>query len=176
MRAKYRNSIRSKQMIRDAFISLMDKNKNIADITVSDIAKEANINRGTFYNHYDNPVDIIEEIKDEIMSKLFDAMKVSSIQRDVDGFVDILITHFKKNENEYRKMVSFIPMSIFDQMKRELVRQISSLGINIDEISLYFVVNGIAGLYVDCLKNNVQIDYPKLETKTKEFIKKNISI
>lgn len=67
-------------------------------------------------------------------------------------------------------------LSIFDQMKRELVKQINSLGINIDENSLYFVVNGIAGLYVDCLKNNVKIDYSKLETKTKEFIRKNIDI
>ena len=49
-------------------------------------------------------------------------------------------------------------------MKREFIEQINSLGINIDEISLYFVVNGIAGLYVDCLKNNLKIDYSKLET------------
>lgn len=176
MKAEYRNSVRSKQMIRDALILLMDRKKNIADITVSDISKEANINRGTFYNHYNNPVDIVEEIKDEIMLKLFDALKVSSLQRDVDGFVDILITHFRRNEDEYRKIVSAIPMSIFDQMKRELVKQINSLGINIDEISLYFVVNGIAGLYVDCLKSNVKIDYSKLEVKTKQFIRKNIDV
>lgn len=176
MKAEYKNAVRSKEMIRNALISLMDKKQDIAEITVSDIAKEANINRGTFYNHYNNPVDIVEEIKDEMMQKLLDALKVSSLQRDVDGFVHILVTHFKKNEVEYRKIVNAIPMSLFDQTKRELVRQINNLGIKVDEISLYFVVNGIAGLYLDCLKENVKVDYERLEIKTKEFIEKNINI
>lgn len=65
MKQPYRNSERSKQMIKDALISLLNK-KSLSEVTVADIVRTASINRGTFYNHYGNPIEILEEMKQEI--------------------------------------------------------------------------------------------------------------
>ena len=97
MKAPYRNSIRSKKLIREAMIQLLNK-KSLTDITVSDIVKTANINRGTFYNHYGNPIDVLEEIKEELMQKLSTTLKISKEKKDVDSFLSIVLEHFKKNE------------------------------------------------------------------------------
>ena len=61
MKKEYRNKIRSKQLIRNAVIELLDKKGNLSSITVSDVVEKANINRGTFYNHYNNVMEVIEE-------------------------------------------------------------------------------------------------------------------
>ena len=173
MKAPYRNSIRSKKLIREAMIQLLNK-KSLTDITVSDIVKTANINRGTFYNHYGNPIDVLEEIKEELMQKLSTTLKISKEKKDVDSFLSIVLEHFKKNELEYRKIIDAIPMSVIDKMKQEFIKEIAQLKPGIDNLSLYLIVNGIAGLYIDYLKNNITFSYSELESTLKEFI--NLSL
>ena len=63
MKAPYRNAIKTKILIRETVISLLSKNKTMNDITVSDVVEAANINRGTFYNHYSSPIEVLEEMK-----------------------------------------------------------------------------------------------------------------
>lgn len=169
MRATYRNAIRSKQLIREAMITLLNK-KSLTEITVSDIVKTANINRGTFYNHYGNPIEVLEEIKEELMQKLTNALKLSKEKNDVDTFLNTIIEHFRKNEEEYRKIIDAIPMSVIDKMKQELINEIATLKPDIDNLSLSLIVNGIAGLYLDFLKNKVSFSYDEITKTLKEFI------
>lgn len=169
MRATYRNAIRSKQLIREAMITLLNK-KSLTEITVSDIVKTANINRGTFYNHYGNPIEVLEEIKEELMQKLTNALKLSKEKNDVDTFLNTIIEHFRKNEKEYRKIIDAIPMSVIDKMKQELINEIETLKPDIDNLSLSLIVNGIAGLYLDFLKDKVSFSYDEITRTLKEFI------
>lgn len=169
MRATYRNAIRSKQLIREAMITLLNK-KSLTEITVSDIVKTANINRGTFYNHYGNPIDVLEEIKEELMQKLSNALKLSKEKNDIDSFLNTIIEHFRKNEEEYRKIIDAIPMSVIDKMKQELINEIETLKPDIDNLSLSLIVNGIAGLYLDFLKDKVSFSYDEITRTLKEFI------
>lgn len=175
MRATYRNSIRSKQLIREAMISLLNK-KSLTEITVSDIVKTADINRGTFYNHYGNPIDVLEEIKEELMQKLSNALKLSKEKNDVDSFINIILEHFKKNDLEYRKIVDAIPMSVIDKMKQEFINKIVELKPGIDNLSLYLIVNGISGLYLDYLKNNITFSYDELGATLKQFVNFSLQI
>ena len=118
MKATYKNALRSKQLIRQALITLLDKKGSMSEVTVSDICHEANINRGTFYNHYGNTTDVLEEIKDELMQSLDLALRTSSKNGDIDGFLASMLDHFKRNEAEYRKMVNAIPISLLDNVKK----------------------------------------------------------
>jgi hypothetical protein len=43
----YRNSLRSENLIKEAVVSLLKKKKDFYSITVSDVCKESNLNRGT---------------------------------------------------------------------------------------------------------------------------------
>ncbi len=55
--------------LKNALIVLMEQ-KELRKITVSDITKEANINRGTFYLHYLDIYDMVEKLEDEIINKI----------------------------------------------------------------------------------------------------------
>jgi len=58
--------IRTKEAIRQALMELIEE-KGFEAITVKDITTRADINRGTFYVHYENKHDLMEECQNEIM-------------------------------------------------------------------------------------------------------------
>ena len=61
-----RRVVKTKRAIKEAFAKLLTQ-KDINDITISDIAAEANINRKTFYNYYDGIYEVVGEIEDDIV-------------------------------------------------------------------------------------------------------------
>lgn len=61
-----RRVVRTKAAIRDALISLIEE-KGFDAFTVSDITARADINRGTFYLHYRDKYDLLEQTEAEII-------------------------------------------------------------------------------------------------------------
>lgn len=59
----------TKQQIKNAFTKLL-KEKGIESLTISDIARDANINRGTFYLHYIDKYDLMEKLENDIIDEL----------------------------------------------------------------------------------------------------------
>jgi len=64
-----RRQLRTKQLLRKALMELIEE-KGAEDITVTDIANRADINRGTFYLHYRDASDMLTQIKEEVFEKL----------------------------------------------------------------------------------------------------------
>ncbi|MFP3886620.1 TetR/AcrR family transcriptional regulator [Priestia filamentosa] len=58
--------VRTKALIVDALTELIDE-KGFEAITVKDITTRANINRGTFYSHYQDKYDLMDKCQQEIM-------------------------------------------------------------------------------------------------------------
>lgn len=72
-KAEYRSAIRSRKLIRGAFIQLLQK-KELSKITVTDIVTMADLNRATFYAHYPDVRGVMEEIENEILSKMLEIL------------------------------------------------------------------------------------------------------
>lgn len=171
MKSTYKNSIRSKQMIRKALVDLILSNKNINEISVTDIVKKADINRGTFYNHYSNVTEVFEEMKDELIDNLLENLRSAQKQDDIDCFIIALNNNFKQNEKAYRKLVKVIPRSIIDDIKLNLIEQILFLEPNIERVVLSFLVNGISGIYIDYLEDKINCSIDELGKKSSEILK-----
>jgi len=73
-KAEYKSAIRSRRLILQAFTQLMQE-KELEKITVTDIIKLADINRGTFYAHYQDTRAVIEQIENDIISKMLEFLK-----------------------------------------------------------------------------------------------------
>ncbi|MQS75311.1 TetR/AcrR family transcriptional regulator [Companilactobacillus halodurans] len=52
--------------IKDAFLKLIEQ-KSYNQINVAEFCREARITRSTFYLHYDNLTDVLNEILDEVL-------------------------------------------------------------------------------------------------------------
>ncbi|MHA6603876.1 TetR/AcrR family transcriptional regulator [Aerococcus urinae] len=59
----------SQKKIKTAFIQLTQE-KGFDSLTVTDIARQAGINRGTFYRHYVDKYDLLEQLKAGIYEEL----------------------------------------------------------------------------------------------------------
>lgn len=83
-RKEYRNSIRSRRFIRQAFLELLQE-KKLEKITVTDIVDRADINRSTFYAHFSDVRGLIEEMQREFVEQSL------SLLQDSD-FLELLQT------------------------------------------------------------------------------------
>ena len=54
----------TKSDIKEAFIQLL-ATRNLEDITISQLTKKAGVNRSTFYLHYLDKQDFLEQLKEE---------------------------------------------------------------------------------------------------------------
>lgn len=57
----------TKKALRDALFTCL-KTKQLQDITVKEISETANLNRATFYKHYRDCFDLLEQIENEMLS------------------------------------------------------------------------------------------------------------
>lgn len=152
----YKNSYRSENLIKRALFELLTEKKDINKITISEIVNRAGVNRGTFYNHYNNINDVLNQIEDETMSSLMDKVHSSSTDGyfHFDIFIKDLVNTFNSNEAIYVKIVPNVPSYIYDDIKQKIVNFCrnspkQSLLTREDKALITFVANGISGAFLD---------------------------
>ena len=64
-----RRITKSKKALRGALISLMEE-RGFDGFTVNDLCARADLNRGTFYNHFRDKDDLLARLEDEVMADL----------------------------------------------------------------------------------------------------------
>ncbi len=55
--------------LKESLISLM-QNKDFRDISITDIVELADLNRGTFYKHYQYKEELLEEVMEDVIADL----------------------------------------------------------------------------------------------------------
>ena len=64
-----RRTIYTKEAIKDALLGLLSE-KEYADVTVADVCRTAELNRGTFYLHYGNIAQVLDELLDDALGRV----------------------------------------------------------------------------------------------------------
>ena len=86
---EYRSAIRSRRMIRAAFIALLAE-KNIEKITVVDVVERADISRNTFYAHYSDVYAVLEEIENSYIAELNAYLDAAIAKREIGDPMPLL--------------------------------------------------------------------------------------
>ncbi|MFD0674444.1 TetR/AcrR family transcriptional regulator [Cohnella sp. GCM10027633] len=93
-----RRQARTKQLLRSALMALIEE-KGAEGITVTDITTRADVNRGTFYLHYRDAQDMLEQLKTEMLDTL------SALFSDIDVYE---VKEYAEKDVPYPKMVRLI--------------------------------------------------------------------
>lgn len=107
-----RQILRSKNLIENAVIELLKK-KRIDQITVKNLCELCNINRGTFYNHYVDIYDLMNQLENNLVNELESNLSKYSLEqlnkdslplfKDILEFIDkkayIVTILFRENED-----------------------------------------------------------------------------
>ena len=86
--SKDRRFQKNKKAIRKAYMELVQE-KGYQNVTISDIAERADINRMTFYAHYDIVEDIFTEFTDEMELRLLEKLSTDR-EFDLDYLFNLL--------------------------------------------------------------------------------------
>lgn len=83
-----RSTVRTKKAVKHAFSELIEE-KGLDSLTVSDIARSAGINRGTFYLHYVDKDDLKKQLESEALDAIRDRL-FNSEESNPNDPVDVI--------------------------------------------------------------------------------------
>ena len=157
---KNRQSIRSRKMLGDAFIELLQE-KPLQKISISEITDRADLARSTFYTHFETKDELLENIIDELLGQFFVMIaardhSVSNVERDIE--INISFFRIWKeccNLDEVIKVVDIdnIILSRFQEYWRQNSRETSSeFGQNISPSMSKYLQNYLAYSFYGILK------------------------
>lgn len=98
-----RRVVYTKQAIKESILLLL-KEKEIHQITVTDICKSADVNRGTFYTHYKDPYDLLQTMEDELFHKIVKYID----ETPVNEYSDSLLLNVLKLISENRDLCKIL--------------------------------------------------------------------
>ena len=94
---------RTKKLLRQALARLMQQ-KDFPSITVTDVVREADINRGTFYAHYRDVYDLRDKIEAEMIGDFRDL--IADIQPRETSTLEPVLTRAMDYLEENREIVT----------------------------------------------------------------------
>lgn len=86
---------KTKNAIKQAFIKLLAE-KELERITIQDITTLADVNRGTFYLHYEDKYILLSDLEDEILTSLADEIGTSKLVMQDSNLEDFAKNFSKK--------------------------------------------------------------------------------
>jgi len=155
-----RSVSRTKALIKDSFLALA-QDKQFSKISVNEITKKANISRSTFYLHYCDTYDLIDQIENETIQKISDAFAKINRNQYIPG-QHPQHTAVIRVLSENREICAFLLgkngdssfyQKLIDALTNNFFMNWSTAGGNrasIDGIHLYvrYVVCGILGVFM----------------------------
>lgn len=181
-----RNALRSKALIRKAFLDLLETS-TFSDITVTDIVKKADINRATFYAHYSCIRDIALEIEDEIIEKMTSILSAFSFTDFFSNPTQILlqISKYLEEDTEYYKRLIAAPeASQFIEKLQDIFIAYMEADTSIPEeikktksfhISITYFAGGICNIYLQWLKGKLDCSLYDIPLELSRIIKEAIA-
>jgi AcrR family transcriptional regulator len=173
-------------LLKETLTTLMEQ-KELRNITVRELTDLANINRGTFYLHYLDIYDMIEQFEEEIVSDLLGIVeKNSPISADY-YILPVLIQVIEYLYNDMRFCKAMLgkngDLQFLEKLKTTMMKQTrGSLPINqkkYDETFIrfltVFIVSGGAGVFQEWLNDDCQVPLKSVISPCEIMITSGIS-
>ena len=148
--------VKTKQNIHKSLLYLL-KNKPLSQIKITELCREATINRGTFYFHYEEVGDVFLELFQEIMFDLKQSYEEPYKkgflmgENELDPQMIQIFHHVKKYEDFYKVVLSEdVPMKYYYMLYDE-VRSLMAMSnnLNMNKFFQAYSANAIIGLIIE---------------------------
>ncbi|MCE4050963.1 TetR/AcrR family transcriptional regulator [Bacillus sp. Au-Bac7] len=167
-------SIRSKEMIKNAVFELLAENHSVTDLTIKKITTKANLNRTTFYLHYQDIQDLLAQIADELLNSLSE--KITALTHTKDLSEKQKLTQMLDNLYAHRiYLLRLFSMDDFEEqlfgMLKHLVetrRDNSHTDLPEDYVTVEIKTASLVGIIMWWIRNGLQY--------SSEYIAKQISL
>lgn len=173
-----RRTLYTRMVIKEALLSLLAE-KEYADITIADLCREAEINRGTFYLHYSNLREVLEELFDDALGRMNHVLVQVGCAPADEQNSRVPLCRFLRENKQYQPLffsdslrsvvIERLQHSCWEDFARRLGEQ-NSLGEEILKAIFYFQLNGCLAIS----KQNVDISderWAEIQCQVDRFLK-----
>ena len=184
---EYRSAVRSRRMIRSAFLELL-REKPYEKITVTDIVNRADINRSTFYAHYPDVRGLVEQITGEIIDHSVEMAREMDIQDFIADPLPYLqeLNSLGLENAELYKLLSRSDFALrqMEQVKLTLTERLSSaveipehIRASVDfQIQMNFFLGGIFNIYILWIRGVLSCTMDDIARQMALFIQRNADV
>lgn len=175
-----RRVIKTKHAIFKAFVELLNE-KDVNQITITDIAKKANINRKTFYNYYSDAYEVMEEIENLTVEAFINNIGTVEFTNMADFLTEIFIkfTETVNKDLEFFNLLfktnnrSFLIVKIVEALKEYVQKRIeesNELDIPRFEVGSNFYLSGVLSVYMNWFMNNYDQSIEEISALLTELV------
>jgi AcrR family transcriptional regulator len=127
--------LRTRRLLRDAFIVLVPE-KGFDSLTIQDLTDQATLNRATFYLHYRDKNELLDDVFEALIQDINPLLNASGEQTMHDPYqmvprIAMMLDHIAAHDDFYRSMLGTQGVSGFAARVQTYIEKVLSAWLNV---------------------------------------------
>lgn len=156
----------SKMLLKNALMDALKEKGSVNKVSVRELCERADLNRSTFYAHYSEPKDLLEELEEEILQSTKEHLEKIGAENDLGAhkYISSFLKYIKDNDKQFRTLLidSADPDFRSRFMQQTIAQFIENLDISFSpEIEQYiysYILNGSTGILIQWIRSDYECD------------------
>lgn len=160
----------SKKLFQNAILELLEEKGGIEKISVRELCARAELNRSTFYAHYTEPREVLQEAEDEILTETAEHIKKIGAQMTGGGkeFISSFLRYVRDNDRVFRVLLVTAADPAFKSrfMQLSLLNLFEHMQLTMDDEKQQYIysylLNGSFGILTQWIRSDYAAAVPEL--------------
>ena len=156
----------SKILLKNALMDLLSEKGSVTKISVRELCERADLNRSTFYAHYSEPKELLEEVEAELLDATREHLQKIGAENDIGAHRYLLsfLIYIKENDKPFRNLLIDAGDPEFRSkfMQQSIIQFVENLNISFpkdQEQYIYsYILNGSTGVIIQWMRSDYSID------------------
>ena len=156
----------SKILLKNALMDLLSEKGSVTKISVRELCERADLNRSTFYAHYSEPKELLEEVEAELLDATREHLQKIGAENDIGAHRYLLsfLIYIKENDKPFRTLLIDAGDPEFRSkfMQQSIIQLVENLNISFpkdQEQYIYsYILNGSTGVIIQWMRSDYSID------------------
>lgn len=156
----------SKILLKNALMDLLSEKGSVTKISVRELCERADLNRSTFYAHYSEPKELLEEVEAELLDATREHLQKIGAENDIGAHRYLLsfLIYIKENDKPFRTLLIDAGDPEFRSkfMQQSIIQFVENLNISFpkdrEQYIYSYILNGSTGVIIQWMRSDYSID------------------
>lgn len=156
----------SKILLKNALMDLLSEKGSVTKISVRELCERADLNRSTFYAHYSEPKELLEEVEAELLDATREHLQKIGAENDTGAHRYLLsfLIYIKENDKPFRTLLIDAGDPEFRSkfMQQSIIQFVENLNISFpkdqEQYVYSYILNGSTGVIIQWMRSDYSID------------------